>query len=80
MTLPALAGPAIVARLKVLANLRLDEKRLPQDGRFKIDDNGEKVSFRVSTLPTHYGEKIVMRFWLIHGFFVILAIWMSLYK
>jgi type IV pilus assembly protein PilB len=61
MTLPALAGPAIVARLKVLANLRLDEKRLPQDGRFKIDDNGEKVSFRVSTLPTHYGEKIVMR-------------------
>jgi type II secretory ATPase GspE/PulE/Tfp pilus assembly ATPase PilB-like protein len=41
--------------------MRLDEKRLPQDGRFKIDTGGEKVAFRVSTLPTHYGEKIVMR-------------------
>lgn len=61
MILPKNAGPSITARIKVLANLKLDEKRLPQDGRFKIDLNGEKVSFRVSVLPTYYGEKIVMR-------------------
>ena len=53
--------PGITTRVKVLANLKLDEKRLPQDGRFKIDQNGEKVSFRVSTLPTFYGEKTVVR-------------------
>jgi len=61
MTLPKEAGPSIAARIKVLASLKLDEKRLPQDGRFKIDSDGEKVSFRVSTLPTFYGEKVVMR-------------------
>ena len=61
MTLPKEAGPSIVARIKVLANLKLDEKRLPQDGRFKIKDENEEVSFRVSILPTFYGEKIVMR-------------------
>ncbi len=51
----------ITARLKVLASLRLDEKRLPQDGRFKIEAAGQKVSFRVSILPTAFGEKIVLR-------------------
>ncbi len=61
MILPKNMGPSIAARIKVLSSLKLDEKRLPQDGRFKIDSDGEKVSFRVSTLPTHYGEKIVMR-------------------
>lgn len=61
MILPKNSGPSITARIKVLANLKLDEKRLPQDGRFKIDLNGEKISFRVSVLPTYYGEKIVMR-------------------
>ena len=61
MTLPKGAGPGITARIKVLAKLKLDEKRLPQDGRFKIDTGHEKVSFRVSTLPTNYGEKTVMR-------------------
>lgn len=61
MILPKATGPSIVARIKVLASLKLDEKRLPQDGRFKIELNGEKVSFRVSILPTYYGEKIVMR-------------------
>ncbi len=61
MVLPKATGPSIVARIKVLASLKLDEKRLPQDGRFKIELNGEKVSFRVSVLPTYYGEKIVMR-------------------
>ena len=61
MILDKNAGSGITARIKVLANLKLDEKRLPQDGRFKIDQNGEKVSFRVSTLPTFYGEKTVIR-------------------
>ena len=61
MILPKQAGPSVSARIKVLSNLKLDEKRLPQDGRFKVDMNSEKVSFRVSILPTYYGEKIVMR-------------------
>lgn len=61
MTLPKTAAFGIVARIKVLANLKLDEKRLPQDGRFKMEVNEQKVSFRVSTLPTFYGEKTVMR-------------------
>jgi len=61
MVLPKNAEPSITARIKVLANLKLDEKRLPQDGRFKVDMNGERVSFRVSILPTYFGEKTVMR-------------------
>lgn len=61
MVLPKTAARGIVARIKVLANLKLDEKRLPQDGRFKIESAGEKVAFRVSTLPVYYGEKVVMR-------------------
>ena len=61
MILPKNTASGITARIKVLSNLKLDEKRLPQDGRFKIDVEGEKVSFRVSTLPIYYGEKTVMR-------------------
>lgn len=61
MELPKNAASGITARIKVLSRLKLDEKRLPQDGRFKIEADGEKVSFRVSVLPTYYGEKIVMR-------------------
>ena len=61
MVLPKSAGPSITARIKVLSNLKLDEKRLPQDGRFKVEVNNEKVSFRVSLLPVYYGEKTVMR-------------------
>lgn len=61
MILDKNAASGIIARIKVLSNLKLDEKRLPQDGRFKIDQNGEKVSFRVSTLPIFYGEKTVIR-------------------
>ncbi len=61
MVLDKNAGSGITARIKVLSNLKLDEKRLPQDGRFKIEQNGEKISFRVSTLPTFYGEKTVIR-------------------
>lgn len=61
MKLPKHAAPTIVARIKVLSSLQLDEKRLPQDGRFKMELDGEKVSFRVSVLPVFFGEKIVMR-------------------
>jgi type IV pilus assembly protein PilB len=61
MELPKHAAGAITARIKVLASMKLDEKRLPQDGRFSAEGGGEKVSFRVSILPTYFGEKIVMR-------------------
>ena len=61
MILPKHVAGSIVARLKVLSSLKLDEKRLPQDGRFKIEMSGEKVSLRVSVLPTYFGEKVVMR-------------------
>jgi type IV pilus assembly protein PilB len=61
MELPKNVAPGITARIKVLSRLKLDEKRLPQDGRFKMEADGERVSFRVSVLPTYYGEKTVMR-------------------
>ena len=61
MKLPKHASGTLVARIKVLANLKLDQKRLPQDGRFKMEMDGQKVAFRVSMLPVFYGEKIVMR-------------------
>ncbi len=61
MTLPKNASSSIIARVKVLSNLRLDEKRLPQDGRFRMETDGDRVSFRVSILPTYHGEKAVMR-------------------
>ncbi len=61
MTLPKAAAAGIVARIKVLSNLKLDEKRLPQDGRFKMETESDRVSFRVSILPTFFGEKTVMR-------------------
>ncbi len=61
MTLPQAVQLGVVARIKVLANLKLDEHRLPQDGRFKIEAEGYKVSFRVSILPVYDGEKVVMR-------------------
>ena len=61
MNLPKKVLPGIVARIKVLSNLRLDEHRLPQDGRFKIENKDYKISFRVSVLPVFDGEKIVMR-------------------
>jgi len=51
----------MVARIKILCNLKLDEKRKPQDGRFSYNFEGRKADFRVSTFPTYWGEKIVMR-------------------
>jgi len=61
MTLPKQIAPSVIARIKVLASLKLDEHRLPQDGRFKIETEDYKISFRVSILPVYDGEKIVMR-------------------
>jgi len=61
MKLPKHASGTLVARIKVLSNLKLDQKRLPQDGRFKMEMDGQKVAFRVSMLPVFFGEKIVMR-------------------
>ena len=61
MTLPPSISSGTVARIKVLANLKLDEHRLPQDGRFKIETEDYKYSLRVSVLPIITGEKIVMR-------------------
>jgi len=61
MILPKQVHAGIVARIKVLSNLKLDEHRLPQDGRFKIESDNQRISFRVSILPIFFGEKIVMR-------------------
>ncbi len=61
LILPVINHNAIVARIKILAQLKLDEKRKPQDGRFSARMDGKKVDFRVSTFPAYYGEKVVMR-------------------
>jgi type IV pilus assembly protein PilB len=61
LTLPTKVYSGVVARIKILAKLRLDEKRKPQDGGFSAKVNGRKVDFRVSTFPAYYGEKVVMR-------------------
>lgn len=61
MVLPKNVQAGIVARIKILANLKVDEHRLPQDGRFKISSKEHQVAFRVSILPTFGGEKIVLR-------------------
>jgi type IV pilus assembly protein PilB len=52
---------AIVARVKILCNLKLDERRRPQDGHFSIEYDGRKIDFRVSTMPSYTGEKVVVR-------------------
>lgn len=59
--LPLKVYAAVISRIKILANLKLDEKRKPQDGRFSVKLEGRKVDIRVSSLPTFYGEKIAMR-------------------
>jgi len=59
--LPKRTMSAMVSRIKILANLKIDERRAPQDGRFKISLNGRIFAFRVSTLPIADGEKVVMR-------------------
>lgn len=59
--LPKRTLGALVSRIKILSNLKIDERRAPQDGRFKINMNGRVFAFRVSTLPISEGEKVVMR-------------------
>lgn len=59
--LPIKAHPAIVSRIKILSNLRIDETRIPQDGRFSVDYGGRKIDLRVSTFPTAAGEKVAIR-------------------
>ena len=61
LILPLKVLPAVVARIKILCDMKLDEKRKPQDGRFSARIEGRKIDFRVSTFPSYYGEKIVMR-------------------
>jgi len=60
-SLPKKFQNAIVSRIKIMAQLDISEHRLPQDGRIKIRTMGKEVDFRVSTVPTIYGEKVVMR-------------------
>lgn len=59
--LPLNVHAAIVSRIKILANLKIDENRIPQDGRFSAKINGKNIDFRVATLPTLYGEKVEIR-------------------
>lgn len=61
LLLPTNVYSGIVARIKLLAKLRLDEKRKPQDGSFSTNMDGRKIDFRVSTMPAFYGEKVVLR-------------------
>ncbi|MCS6789304.1 MAG: GspE/PulE family protein, partial [Patescibacteria group bacterium] len=60
-TFPKEITPALIARIKVLSNLKLDEHRLPQDGRFKMEIHNKKYSFRVSIMPIFDGEKAAIR-------------------
>lgn len=61
LSIPKEVGRAVVSRVKILSDLKIDEKRKPQDGRFKVIEDGRSVDFRVSSLPIVDGEKIVMR-------------------
>jgi type IV pilus assembly protein PilB len=61
LTIPRGLHDALVSRIKILAGLKIDEKRIPQDGRFNFKASTEEVDLRVSTLPTTWGEKVVMR-------------------
>ena len=60
-TLPKAALPAIVSRIKIMAKLDIAEKRLPQDGRIQLKVEGKNIDLRISTLPTLFGEEVVMR-------------------
>jgi len=62
LTLPVALHKEVVSRIKIISDMNVAEKRLPQDGRFSIlDKHGSKLDIRVSTFPTVYGEKVVMR-------------------
>jgi type IV pilus assembly protein PilB len=61
MQSPIKMHPAIVSRIKIMSNLDISERRLPQDGKIKVTVGGKAIDLRVSTLPTNYGEKVVIR-------------------
>lgn len=61
LILPRRVHEAVISRIKILSEMKIDEKRVPQDGRFTFRAGGEEVDLRVSSLPTVHGEKIVMR-------------------
>lgn len=61
LVLPKKVHEAVISRIKILANMKIDEKRLPQDGRFTFKIGEHEVDLRISSLPTTQGEKIVMR-------------------
>lgn len=61
LTIPKALHDALISRIKILSGMKIDEKRIPQDGRFNFKESGEEVDLRVSSLPTTWGEKIVMR-------------------
>ncbi len=61
LLLPKEIGPAVISRIKILSNLKIDEKRKPQDGRFRLSVKDKEIDFRVSSLPVIEGEKMVMR-------------------
>jgi type IV pilus assembly protein PilB len=59
--LPPASMPSLIARIKILSEMRIDEKRAPQDGRFDTAYGGLRLDLRISTMPTHWGEKVVIR-------------------
>ncbi|HEX9817942.1 MAG TPA: ATPase, T2SS/T4P/T4SS family [Patescibacteria group bacterium] len=61
LVLPSTVHDAVVSRIKILANLKIDERRVPQDGRFNYVAEAKDIDLRISTMPTIYGEKVVMR-------------------
>ena len=61
LALPQSVHDAVVSRIKILSEMKIDEKRIPQDGRFNFKMGNDEVDLRVSTLPTVHGEKVVMR-------------------
>ncbi len=61
LSIPMSFAPSVVSRIKIMSKLKIDEKRIPQDGRFALKVENTEVDVRVSTLPTNYGEKVVMR-------------------
>ena len=61
LVLPSKLAPSVVSRIKILSNLKIDEHRIPQDGRFQIKVDKDYIDLRVSIIPASYGEKVVMR-------------------
>ncbi|WKZ31585.1 MAG: GspE/PulE family protein [Candidatus Dojkabacteria bacterium] len=61
LTLPRNMKDSVVARIKIMSNMKIDEKRVPQDQRLQVKSNGKRFDVRVSTMPSIHGEKVVMR-------------------